>query len=67
MTREIEVAKNIILTYLSKDMTIESIHEIYEITHDNKQVLYNHIDALASIFTNAEKQLREDLLKEEGK
>ncbi len=67
MSREIEIVKEIIITYLNKNINLESANELYDITHGDKQVLYSHIKALSNIFAKAKEQLEKELLEKEGK
>ena len=53
--RELEIAKNIIIAYLSTGNNIASINELYEIRSDNKELLREHINALKNIFEAANK------------
>ena len=55
--RELEIAKNIIIAYLSTGNNIASINELYEIRSDNKELLREHINALKNIFEAANKEL----------
>lgn len=57
---ELEVATNVIIVYLSKSLTPESLYDVYEIKNGNKKILKEHIAALKSIFSVALKQLKED-------
>ena len=54
---ELEIAKNIIIAYLSTGNNIASINELYEIRSDNKELLREHINALKNIFEAANKEL----------
>ena len=47
--RELEIAKNIIIAYLSTGNNIASINELYEIRSDNKELLREHINFLTNI------------------
>lgn len=64
MSREIEVAKAIILAYLSSNINCDSVNDIFEINSNNKKVLLEHITALKNIFTTAEGQLKKELESE---
>ena len=55
--RELEIAKNIIIAYLSTGNNIASINELYEIRSDNKELLREHINVLKNIFEAANKEL----------
>lgn len=55
--RELEIAKNIIIAYLSTGNNIASINELYEIRSNNKELLREHINALKNIFEVANKEL----------
>lgn len=60
MNKELELTKDIIISYLSKSPTPEGINTIYEICHGNDKELLGHINALISIFETA----RDELVKE---
>ena len=55
--RELEIAKNIIIAYLSTGNNIASINELYEIRSDYKELLREHINVLKNIFEAANKEL----------
>lgn len=57
---ELEVAKNIIITYIGKGQTHDGLYDIMEINSGNKEVLLEHINTIISIFQDAKKQLEED-------
>ena len=54
---ELEVAKNIIISYLSTNVTAESIYVVYELRNGNNKELLEHIKALINIFQKAKEQL----------
>lgn len=58
MKTELEIAKEMIIAYLSKDPNIYGVREILEISSGNKEVLLAHIDALLGIFQGAKDQLK---------
>ena len=60
MTREVETAKNIICTFLGTGENVDSLYDLMQIRGGDKQLLLEHIKALASIFSVA----YADLLKE---
>ena len=62
---ELEVATNVIRTYLSKNINIESLNDLYEINIGNKKILKSHIDALKNIFEKASMELDKVLGDEE--
>ena len=64
MNRELEVAKAIIITYLSSNINYDSANDIFEINSNNKKVLLEHITAVKNIFTTAEEQLKQELESE---
>ena len=56
-SRCLQVAKDIILTYLGAKETPDGLYDIYEIKHGNKDVLLQHLKALDSIFQSAIKEI----------
>lgn len=58
--RELQVAKEIILTYLDREMNLYTLDAKYEISHNNKEVLTQHIEALIKIFQKALDQVKEN-------
>lgn len=52
-SRCLQVAKDIILTYLGSTKTLDGLYDIYEIKHGNKDVLLQHLKAMDSIFQSA--------------
>ena len=60
MTDELKTAKRVVIQILSTGTNFDSLHDLYEIRSGNKQLLLQHIQALASIFSVA----YADLLKE---
>lgn len=64
MNRDLEVAKAIILAYLSSNINYDSVNDIFEINSNNKKVLLEHITAVKNIFTTAEGQLKKELESE---
>lgn len=57
-----EVAKRIIIAYLSEGQTPDGIYDIYEIKQGNDELLLGHIKALKNIFTNAIKEMETEPL-----
>ena len=57
---ELEIAKNIIISYLSTNVTAENMYVIYELRNGNNKELLEHIKALISIFQKAKEQLEAD-------
>lgn len=45
MNKELDVAKSIIINHLNTNLSMESLDNLYEITHGNKKVLLAHIKA----------------------
>ena len=64
MNREIKIAKEIILAYLSSNINYDSANSVYEINSNNKKILFEHVSALRKIFTTAEGQLKKELESE---
>lgn len=58
---ELELAKRIIVTYLSSNINVESLNALHEIQHGNKKELKEHIDTLKDIFEVASKELEKEL------
>ena len=56
----LQVAKDIILTYLGAKETPDGLYDIYEIKHGNKDVLLQHLKAMDSIFQSAIEVLEGD-------
>lgn len=54
---ELEVAKEVIIAYLSVGSTSDGLFDIYEIHCGNKKVLKEHIKALNKIFGVALEQV----------
>lgn len=52
-SRCLQVATDIILTYLKEKETPDGLYDIYEIKHGNKDVLLQHLKAMDSIFQSA--------------
>lgn len=59
--KEKECATNIIKTVLRNGSTPDAIHDLYEISRGNKNLLLEHIIALKNIFAKAEKQLKKEV------
>ena len=57
----LEVAKNIIMTNLSANLTSNNTLELWEIRNGNKELLLEHIKALKNIFTEAQKELEKEM------
>ena len=55
----VEVAKGVICSYLSTNITPESINAIYEIRRGNNEELLCHIKAMISIFESAKIDLEQ--------
>lgn len=51
--RIVEVAINFVTSILSKNVNIESINELYEIKHGNKDVLLEQLIAIYKIIKEA--------------
>ena len=61
--KELELAEFIICLYLERTLSPVNLNELYEIRHDNKLVLKEHLEALNNIFTKALKQLDGEMNK----
>lgn len=61
MSKELDVAKSIILNNLNANLSMESLGSLYEITNGNKKVLLAHIKVYNNIFNKAKKQLEEEM------
>lgn len=61
MNKELDVAKSIIINHLNTNLSMESLDNLYEITHGNKEVLLAHIKVCSNIFNKAKKQLEEEM------
>lgn len=57
--KELQLAKEIIVTFLEKNITPDGLYDVYEIKHGNKDILMQHLKALYGIFQKAIKQLEE--------
>ncbi len=57
---DLEIAKDIIVTYLSKSINIDSANAIYKINGGDKVELLEHIKAIANIFKRAIEELKEE-------
>ena len=57
----VEMAKKIIVTYLGSELTFEGLSELYDIQSGDNEVLLRHVKALESIFTQARKDLENEL------
>lgn len=57
---ELEVAKDIIKSYIGRGQAYEGLYDIMEINSGNKEVLVEHINAVIGIFQKAKKQLEEE-------
>lgn len=57
----VEMAKKIIVTYLGSELTFEGLSELYDIQNGDNEVLLRHVKALESIFTQARKDLENEL------
>ena len=60
---KLEVAKDIIKSYIGSGQTYEGLYDIMEINSGNKEVLFEHINIIISIFQDAKKQLEEEKMK----
>ena len=56
-SRCLQIAKDIILTYLGAEETPDGLYDIYEIKNGNKEVLMQYLKALDSIFQSAVEEL----------
>ena len=61
MNKELDVAKSIIINHLNTNLSMESLDNLYEITHGNKEILLAHVDAVINIFKKAKEQLEEEM------
>lgn len=61
--KELQLAELIVCIYLERTISPVNFNELYEIRHDNKLVLKEHLEALNNIFTKALKQLDEEMKK----
>lgn len=52
-SRCLQLAKDILLTYLKEKETPDGLYDIYEIKNGNKDVLLQHLKAMDSIFQSA--------------
>lgn len=57
---DLEIAKDIIVTYLGKNINIDSADAIYRINSGDKVELLAHIKAIATIFKRAIEELKEE-------
>lgn len=62
-----DVAKAVIIGYLSNGQTPDGLCDIYEIKQGNDELLLNHIKALRDIFTNAIKEMETEPLTNKQK
>ena len=56
----LQVAFDIIMTYLGAKETPDGLYDIYEIKQGNKDVLLQHLKAMDSIFQSAIKEIEGD-------
>ena len=61
MNKELDVAKSIIINHLNTNFNIDSLNVLYEINHDDKELLLAHVDAVINIFKKAKEQLEEEM------
>lgn len=55
--KELDLAKDIIITYLSKYQTPDGLYDVFEINSNNKEILKSHLESLIKIFIKAKEQL----------
>ncbi len=55
------LAKEIIVLYLGKEITLVGLSELYDIQNGDNEVLLRHVKTLESIFTQARKDLENEL------
>lgn len=51
--RELELSKEIITSYLNKNITLYGLNDLYEINDGNEKLLLEHLKALVNIFQKA--------------
>ena len=56
-SRCLQLANDILFTYLKEKETPDGLYDIYEIKNGNKEVLLQHLKALDSIFQSAIKEI----------
>lgn len=57
---DIEIAKEIVVSFIGQHQTSRDIYELYEIQSGNNKVLLDHINAMIYVLESAKKQLEED-------
>lgn len=57
---ELDVAKEIIVAFIGKDLSPRGVYEIFEIQSGNDKLLLEHINLIIRIFEKAKKQLEEE-------
>lgn len=57
---ELDVAKQIIVGFIGKDLSPRGLYEIFEIQSGNDKLLLEHINVIIRIFEKAKKQLEEE-------
>lgn len=56
----IDIAKEIVVSFIGQHQTPRDIYEIYEIQSGNNKVLLDYIDIMIYILKSAKKQLEEE-------
>ena len=60
-TRELDVAKYMIISYLNTNINGDSLSALFAIQQGDKEELLEHIEAILSIFSEAKKQLEKEM------
>lgn len=61
MLSELEVAKNMIVSYLNNNINRDSLSALFAIQQGDKEELLEHIKALIPIFIEAKNQLEKEM------
>ena len=64
MSREVVISKNVIIAYLGNYIKPDNVYAMYEIKNGNKELLYEHINALYNIFGKAKDDLEKEFENE---
>jgi len=59
MKCELDIAKNVILTFLQSNINKDSLYAIYKINSNDLKILKEHIDYLKNVFEKASVQIEE--------
>lgn len=57
----IDIAKEIVVSFIGQHQTPRDIYEIYEIQSGNDKLLLEHINLIIRIFEKAKEQLEEEM------